>query len=336
MLCLNIYGETKYKVSGKVLREGKGVKGVAVIFDTTESYKGKEIKFDDCISKTDGEGNYYFYLASGEYSIRCDLGHYGGWDEFIAIGPESFVVRNKNIKNLNFVLVSEIEIVEANVDILKEIPSSTPTVSYKWGRIPIFSEAECRKVAEEEMADSLSDELLKGAKMGTPVIFYDFQDNPVFYQYTVKNMGVIIAYFGVHAAGDLKPCLHYVFNSLETGTLEELKTFKESPESEKLKPWDARVPDAIEKLAEEKNCSTTDIEFLKLICFTPREFAPLDAMLKITSKNEIVFVSLQNYAIDDGVFTEEDMEIAKARSELEYTLSYIMEVKGKKNLPLMR
>ena len=92
ILSFSIYGETKDKVSGKVLREGMGVKGIAVIFDTTESYKGKEIDFDDCISTTDKDGNYSFYLAPGEYYIQCDLTLYGGCFEFIAIGPKKFVV----------------------------------------------------------------------------------------------------------------------------------------------------------------------------------------------------------------------------------------------------
>jgi hypothetical protein len=275
-------------------------------------------------SITNIDGQFVFYLKPGKYGFVCGVD-----GELEAVGPEEIVVVNKNIKNIVFRLYTVLEIIEANLDILNEIPPSTPTVRYKWGRVPIHSEKECRVVAEEWLSDFKDEsEVLIGARIGSPVICYDLKDNPGYYQFPVINMGVEVGYIGVDAMQLDPEMLGHGYIEM---TLEEFKTKLETIKGRKA-TFDRFVPDAIEKVAEKKGLNKDDIEFVKLLCLAANRGGNLYAMLRIIPTNKTVIVNLYSFDILTDRLTLEEIQ---EDTEDGIIYNYIKQFKKARKIPLM-
>ncbi|MEN8154945.1 MAG: hypothetical protein ABFR75_13075 [Acidobacteriota bacterium] len=320
-------GELKYKISGKVTREGAGVKGykLQITHDTEKGSKGKAGKKEFI---TGEDGSYYFNLIPGKYNLLCySLTSENGEDELIPMGPHIIHVVEKDIENLDFTLLKELEILDAYKNILEEIPEDVLSVTYKWGRVPLFNEAECKIVAEkqlEELKKENGADILKGSSLGIPVKIYDMSENPVFYQFSIINLNVEVGYIGIHAIG-IKPKEAGVFSYMDI-TLSELKDSKELYEG-RNETLDANISKAIKAISKAKGIDKNDIEFGKLLCLGPDSFS-FGIMLKILSKNEDIIVMEDFSALTD----DETIEEIKNNSEARYTLAYIFDRLAEKEL----
>jgi hypothetical protein len=330
VLYLNTFGEIKYKVSGKVLREGAGVKGIDVrcfpIFES-DDFNLADSKDQECI--TDKNGQFAFYLKPGKYHLICGINNPPPGELDTLEDYKEIVVVDKNIKNIIFELYTPLEIINANLNILEEIPDTTPTVNYRWGRVPIQSLEECRLAAEDEFADFKDEsEILMGAKIGPPVIFYDLKDNPGCYQFPIVNFGVEVGYIGIDAMR-LEPVENgYGYLGI---TLNELKASAKTMKGQKATA-ERFVPDAIEWVAEKKGCNKEDITLLKLLCLTAIKGGNLYAMLRIIPTDKIIVVNLSSRDILTDRYTLAEIQ---EYTEDGVTLWYIKEYKKVKNIPLM-
>jgi hypothetical protein len=207
-------------------------------------------------------------------------------------------------------------------------PPGTPAVSYKCGRIPLHSEKECRQYAQDELADAkafISSDIVSGATLGTPIVFVDFHDNPVFYQYPVVSHGVEVSALGVHALG-ASPHSTFLVSYREVASVSQLEKIRARGEGLKM-TWDSRVPDAIAKVAEAKHCQPSDIALTKLICTDSYNVSVLDALLRIVPRDESVLVDLHTNEIVTDDIPLDDLQ---GDSEVKSCLAYVLQVKQEK------
>jgi len=327
-LLLNVHGEIKYKVSGKVLQNGKSVSNFNI------RIRGKESNIRQTVIP-DKNGYYFFYLPSGKYKIECDhvLMPRTKDEMFIKIvGPDEITVQNKNISRVSFNIYKYTEIIESNRGVLSSISQEIPTVEYRWGRVPLHSEGKCREYAEsmkDIVTDDMPSDILAGLKLGEPVVYFDFKNNPIFYEYPVvyTNLNVEVGYFGVEALG-IQPSfgMDSIALEIESKNDPNLRRYK------KMLPItsDGLIPRVIEKLVQKKNISKKDITVEKLI-FTG---STTEVLLKIKSTNELIlasFTSLTWHTLDTKnlLFQQEIIEMYS-------TLQYIVDYKRKMNIPLMK
>jgi len=314
-----VHSKISYSVTGKVLREDKGVKGVKIYIYPVNSLNETETQ----VCETNIDGQFSIYLSSGEYITSLFLPQ--EYLKFVKVGLEKFTVTNKNINNLTFHLYTSLEIIQANLNILNEIPESTPTVHYSFGRIPIFSIETCKKAAEEIMMDMVDEDTAKvliGAKIGSPIIFDDLKNNSIYFQFPINNNGKTVGCIDMHALG-IRP--ESPSDRLSSVPISELGP-NDNPTIE------SDIPKAIETVAKKKNCTKEDIELVKLLCLAPNEGKNLYAMFKIISRNERVIINLYSRDILSDRLTLDQMQ---ADTERVLTLNYIFEIKKGKNIPLM-
>ena len=325
--------ETAFQVSGRILRQGTGYKGILVIADPISKEKsGSQIQYQDRTCETDDDGKFQFILSPGEYKIRTDFVYDDELKYCFVVGPENFTVKDKNIDNVNMSIFTEMEVLQANLDILNDIPDSTPAIAYEWGRVPLHSADTCRQYAQKELksvVELIDSDLLEGATLGSPVVFYDFKDNPVFYQYPVVYSGVEIGYFGVHAVG-LEPKIDRFAGYHEFRSKRELFPFQDT---DTRMTWDTYLADARKSVAEKKHWNINDIQLVKFICHDALNNVALYVMLKKVPENEILLVNLFSYNILTDICSMEDI---KKDSELQNCLLYIIQIKSQKKLPLMK
>ena len=334
VLYLNTFGEIKYKVSGKVLREGIGFKGIDVncfpIFDS-DNYNLVDSTDQKCI--TDKNGRFVFYLKPGKYNSICGSSNPPPVELESLEDYKEIVVVDKNIKNIIFELYTPLEIIKANLNILGQIPDTTPTVNYRWGKVPIQSMEDCKLAAEEEFVDFKDEsEVLIGAKIGPPVIYYDLKNNPGCYEFPIINFGVEVGSISVDAMR-LEPVVNG-YGYLEM-TLDELSTNAKTMKGQKATA-EKFVPDAIERAAEKNGCNKEDIILLKLLCLTAIKGGNLYALLKIIPKDKIIVVNLSSLdIITDSYTLEEIQEYTEDGITAWYIKEYINEYKRARNIPLM-
>ncbi len=332
VLCLNTYGEIKYQVSGKVVREGIGFKGIDVncfpIFEfKSDDYNLADSKDQKCM--TNKNGRFVFYLKPGKYYLTCGYSNPPPGELESLEDYKEIVVVDKNIKNVIFELYTPLEIIKANLNILEQIPDTTPTVNYRWGKVPIQSMEDCRLAAEEEFESFKEEsEVLIGAKIGPPVIYYDLKNNPGCYEFPIINFGVEVGSIDVDAMR-LEPEVNG-YGYLEM-TLDELKTKAKTMKGQ-ITTEDQFVPDAIERAAEKNGCNKEDIVLLKLLCLTAIKGGNLYALLKIIPKDKTIVVNLTSFDILTDSYSLEEIQ---EYTEDGVTLWYITEYKKAKNLPLM-
>jgi len=118
--------------------------------------------------------------------------------------PYEFSIDNRNVVfKRNFVAYTKLEIVERSADILSQTDPNLKYVSYKWGKIPIYSLEECKQAAQEDLdivkSNYGSNSLVKKAYIGNPVVFFDFDGNAAFYQFPVMVDFIEVSYIGIHA-----------------------------------------------------------------------------------------------------------------------------------------
>jgi len=330
-LFFNLNSEIKYKVSGKVLQNNQPVKNyyIRIVGKTNIKKRKRRIEKDLFPNK---KGEYSAYLPNGEYYITCDFIKLPETEDkfFVSpIGPEKFCVNNKNIDGIDFTIYKDSEIIEANISILNNIPQTTPTVNYRWGRVPLYPEEKCREFAKSTMWDiviELPSDIRANLKLGEPVVYFDFKNNPIFYEYPIvyTNLNVEVAYFGVQALG-IKPTQGSSFNimDIESKADPELKRYRGIPFT-----TDGLIPRVIENLAHKRGIDKADIIVDKLIFY----YGFANILFKIKSTGELVLASSPlrlNSVSNKGLLFMQKL------TEIYGTLQYIIDYKRKMNIPLM-
>lgn len=323
---LYLNGEIKYKVSGRVLQNSEYVDNFSV------RVVGKNNNIRETLTP-DKNGKYSIYLPNGEYYISCSFISVPKIEEkfFVhTIGPDNIYVQSKNIDRLDFNIYKDSEIIEKNIDILRSIPQTTPTVNYHWGKIPLIPEVECRAFAEsnkDEILDQMPDDIQTKLKLGNPIICYDFKNNPIFYEYPIvyTKLNVEVGCFGVEALGlKAKYGRKTLVMEIESKDDPDLKKFKDVPIT-----TNSLIPRVIENLAQERSINKTDIVLDKLVYY----FGHTNILLRIKSTKELVLVnssSLRMRSIDN-----ESLIFRQKVIETFSTLQYIIDVKRTMNKPLM-
>jgi len=345
----NLNGEIKYKVSGKVTRKDKGVKNVVIEVTT---YIGSSKMYDNLpYSKrkfrrkctTNKDGYFSFYLKSGKYYIDVEDFEntlYAKPLEYLPIGPTIIEVKNKNIRNIRYEFYTLEERIEKYKYVLSEVPDNIPTIQYHWGKVQIHSEEECRKIAlwrwrifkrmhSGYSEDEIEPELLRKTKIAKPIIYYDFRDNPVLYQYPFKYLGVGITCISVYAVG-VKPECDYSLGEIFFRTIAEIK--KDITAARKLKlTSDKYIKDVIDEISKKEKIGKNQIEVVKLICFgAVLARSPFFVLLRIIPKNELVLSGLEYYGISYDKFRKSTQLFDERIVTLHYIESLLTEKNRKK------
>ncbi len=297
-LTTTAYSETLFRVSGKVLRKGKGVKG-AVVNCTGDDKNSNHVYLSKI---TDSEGKYEFELKKGKYrlSVSCvnDKYMHGMCDlRYLKV-----MINDRNIRNLNFHLFTEEEIIKVNKDIFDAVPENKPHVEYKWGRIPLHSEEECFAFVKKrfkEDVDMIAEELkvrksevLNGMRFKKPVLLYDLRGNIVSYLYYVEKKGIEVGRYEVMAIG--KKIVDTTRSALlltKQGYEDYLRKGKTTDELKES------IDRAIDSYAKNMGFNKKDLKIIKLISGILSErrgmlFSPF-IMLKNIVTNRIDLVSLK-------------------------------------------
>ena len=288
------------------------------------------------IANLDNDGCFSFLLPKGEYKIDLEHKTHSGPSEEIdvkIIGPDEFSVQDSDVSGLNFNMYEYTEIIESNLDALKSIPLEVPTVEYRWGRVPLQSYEKCRQHANIIFKSEKEDfplEIQPYLKLGEAVVFYDFKDNPIYYEYPIvySKLDVDVAYFGVEALG-IEPSIGRDAGSVEIKSKDDsvLKTLIGLP------PYTSNglIPRLIKELADERNIGEKEIEVEKLVF----PIFSTGAILRIKSSNELVHVLLSGSLRKDTI-DQEGLLFQQEVIEMYSTLQYIEDYKRMKKLPLIR
>jgi len=317
------YSETLFRVSGKVLRKGKGVKGVIIVCNGRNINSGKVLHKE---VMTDSEGKYIIELPKGEYSFYVKAVLWKGRDTLDDVNIYSLRIEDKNIKNFNFYLYTEEEIIKMNRDILDSVPKNKPFVEYEWGRIPLHTEKECREFVrnrlkeDKKMLSELTGIRINGLTISKGIPLYDLRGNPISYIYFVKKNGVEIARYEVLAIG----------NNIENTTRSKPLVDKEEYErlvkkGEKTHSLKEEIDNAIKYYVKKHKIKVNDIKILKLISgiylFRNQMYYSPKILIKNKKENKINILE-----IEDRECWADDWSFEETRNfyERETTLGYIL------------
>ncbi len=320
-------GQT-YVVSGQITFEENGVENATIKVIRYLDANTEEIlntQFVTMVTTSNSTGRFHFSLEPGKYRISCDYtSPVAVPEELFVAGPETFELTDKSIEDLNFNIVDGIGYIEANKGILEEIQESIPAVNYKWGKVPVFSEEEC-KLKASGFLDTLKDEegkdVLNGATLGIALKIYDMNNNVVFYQFPITNLDTRIGYIGVHSIG-IKPEESNFFN-YPSISLKELNDriidFKN-----KNFLMDNLIPAVSMKLAEKLQIDQGELMFMRFLSLGPDSFSFYIVFSRFPDEEEMI-VDLNDLSI---LSSEKTIEEIRDESEARYTLKYILDMKG--------
>jgi len=265
VLSTMIYSETLFRVSGKVLRKGKGVKGVLVKCNGFDE-KGRYVRLTVF---TDKDGKYEFELRKGKYKIRVRTKHDKYMNRMYDLRYLTIKVSEKNIKNLNFYLFTFEDIVKVNKDILDSVPKNKPFVEYKWGRIPLHTEKECRKFVRNRLKEDkkmlsrysgINIREFNGLKIRKPIPLYDLRGNIVSYIYYIVKNGIEIGRYEVMAIGK------EVSDTVRSDVLVNKKIYEQLLKEKKTyNDLEASINRSLNRYCKIMKLKREDIEYLKLI-----------------------------------------------------------------------
>jgi hypothetical protein len=331
--------ETNYRVKGRVIRNGDGFPNVNIsIFTNNKNsdyfWNGKtdlnsfnERNRVNTNITTDKNGEFSLFIPNGKYSIICNIYNLSpDNDEFFAIGPTEFAVNNCNVF-LNFRVFTKTEIVEGNMAFLMK-PSQHEMIQYSWGKIPIFSESECREVAQSLLQLLINKTKSNELKLVEPVPYYDFKGNKIFYEYRIFFNQVEIASYGIHAIGSYHPNL-----SINNFEVDELNEDIISKLKGKNYLTEICIPAAMKTISNEYRCNLSDIKVDQMISLAPD--TPRLIKGTIISSGVKFLVTLDNsHCIIKNNFLDWEAEIQKY-IELEYTFNYLWNIKRRMDIPLL-
>ncbi len=328
---LLVLGQSEFVVSGLVTLKEKGVENVKVKvikYSDENSEESLSTQFVEMLTTSNSVGRFHFSLQPGKYRITCDYtSPVAIPEELFVSGPEEFELKDKSIEDLNFKIVNSIGYIEASKGMLEDIQESIPAVNYKWGKIPVFSEEEC-KLKAAGFLDTLKDEegrdVLNGAILGIPLKIYDLSGNIVFYQFPIANLDTRIGYIGVHSVG-MRPEESNFFNYPSISLKELNDRIIEFKNKNFL--MDNLIPDISLKLAKKLHIDQGELMFKKFLSLGPDAFSFYIVFSRFPDDEEII-VDMNDLSILSSEKTPEEI---RDESEARYTLKYLLDKKSSDN-----
>ncbi len=108
IFCINLSGDIFYKISGKVVHNGKGIGGIELGIYKLDSENDLNQKYtlkNDNDTLSDSNGDFHFYVKSGLYKIRYGRSAQNG---YVANSDNKIIQVNKeNVLNIIFFLSKE-------------------------------------------------------------------------------------------------------------------------------------------------------------------------------------------------------------------------------------
>jgi hypothetical protein len=335
-----MYGETVFRVTGKITRNGIGVGNVVVQVSSVFSDKNTDISEEK--TRTDNKGDYVIFLKNGTYELNVILWKIENNQFLIPVDlngfqlPKTISINNKNIMNLNFKIYSELEIIEANRNIFNSFSSYSDSIVTKWGKIPLHPLNDCKKLAEDCLYEKISNkslidsDLMKNAKLGPPVVFYDLESRPVYFQFPIILNGVEISFIGIFAVG-VTP-IEGSFSSQIADTEEELINVINSG-NKTTATGDRLIPFAVTNISYQKKCNPENVQVVRLICLNANELKPFYLWTKINPEKVDVLVSL--YYKEKCLTDDYSIDQIKESSDFQNALAFIYQYKSIFKLPLI-
>ena len=325
------YGQgQEFVVSGKVTLNSIGVKDATIsVLKLSDNSSGDEDNAEnvELVTTTNSSGIFHYSIQPGKYKIKCEYtSPVAVPDELFVTGPEKFELIDKSIEELNFKIVDSIGFIEANAGILEKIPDQVPTVNYKWGKIPIFSEEECKLKVSTFLGMLKGEEgkdVLDGATLGIPLKMFDMTGNIVFYQFPITNLDTRIGYIGVHSVG-LNPKESNLFNYPSISLKELNDRLIEFRSMNFL--MDSRIPDMRRRTAAKLGVDPGELMFKRFLSLGPDSFSFYIVFNKFPDEKEII-VDMNDYSI---LSEEKTTEQICDESEARYILKYILDLKSEK------
>ncbi len=338
-----IYSETLFRVSGKVLRKGKGVKDIIVTCSRVFVKGEKNDSFGMLDTITNEKGEYFFELKQGEYWLGINSTEIeDGFEELKDPDlPLVIKVKDKSIINLNFHLYAEKEVIEANKDVFELVDKSKPFVKYEYGIIPLHSKEECdryvRKLFEEdkrEHANPTEYEVgLKGAYLEKVVTFYDLRGNPILYYYPVIKNDIEVKAYQIFAIGNK------IDKALSSDCLMDKKQYEYLVNHEKRIRWlEIDNQDVKEVFSKRHKYEKNDIKIMKLIAgLLSNKHISMGGenyfLIKILPINKLTLIDTHYYEFFPLDWSFEKM---KKWYERKMVYGYIEEVRERQGKLLMR
>jgi hypothetical protein len=334
---LFINAQKEFTIRGKLVKNGKGFKGIGLRIFPKEKERNHKENFIETL--TDENGEFSFSCISGKYIIQ-HLNDDSENDDLIYIGPDGFEMSYEFVVNdedmvfkRNFVAYTKLEIIEKSRDILSSISPNLKYVSYKWGKIPIFSLEECKQAAEEDFewikswCGSLH--LVKNAHIGDPVVFFDFENNPAFYQFPIMFGFIELSYVGIHAIGS-GPRTENLILGFAAETNQEVFAMIKVGKKNKY-TLDCNAPAAIEALADKLKCRKRDIHLEKLL-YLYGGAEPVYALVKNIKNGNFFILGLYHY----GEYLSGPVSLSEysLSNQMNITFQYIMDCRGKE-IPIL-
>lgn len=331
ILAILSFGQSEFVVSGLITLEEKGMENVkikVIRYSEENSEENIGAKPVEIVTTSNSVGRFHFNLQPGKYRISCDYtSPVAIPEELFVSGPEEFELLDKSIEDLNFKIVNSIGYIESNKELLEDIPESIPTLNYKWGKIPVFSEEECKLKATgflNTLKDEEGKDVLNGATLGIPLKIYDLSGNVVFYQFPIANLDTRIGHIGVHSIG-LKPEESNFFNYPSISLKELNDRIIEFKNKNFL--MDNLIPDLSLKLAQKLRIDQGELMFKKFLSLGPDAFSFYIVFSRFPDDEEII-IDMNDLSI---LSSEKTLEEIRDESEARYTLKYLLDKKSSDN-----
>jgi len=323
-------GQESFVVAGIVTQDGKGVENAKItVTKVTEGSEGTESVAGNTwfTSTSNSIGRFHFMLKPGKYEIVCDyISPVAVPHELFVTGPAEFEITDNSIEDLEFKVVNGIGYIEANKAILENIQDTVPAVNYKWGKIPLFSEEECKLKAWgflNTLKDEEGKDVLSGSSLGIPLKVYDMNGNVVFYQFPITNLDTRIGYIGVHAVG-VKPEESNFFNYPSISLKELNDRLLEYKDKNFL--MDSKIPDLKSGIASKLNIDPAELMFKRFLSLGPDAFGFHAVFTRFPDENEFI-VDMNDFSILTNDKTPDEI---RDESEAAFTLKYILDLQENK------
>lgn len=325
-----VSAQESFVVSGIVTQNGKGVENAKItvsrISEEAEE-RGNTVGTSLFKTTTNSIGRFHFMLKPGKYEILCNYtSPVAVPHDLFVTGPEEFEVTDTSIEDLTFKVVDSFGYIEANKAVLENIQDSVPAVNYKWGKIPLFTEEECKLKAEgflNTLKNEEGKDVLNGSTLGIPLKVYDMNGNVVFYQFPITNLDTRIGYIGIHALG-VKPEESNFFNYPSISLKELNDRLLEYKDKNFL--MDSKIPSLKKGIAKKLNIDPAELMFKRFLSLGPDAFGFYAVFTRFPDEKEII-VDMNDLSV---ITDEKTPEQIRDESEARFTLKYLLDMEDNK------
>lgn len=343
LLSVGVSAAEEHILSGRVLRNQVGVEDISVdIYSDISDFLTID-QIDNAPNelyhtKTDKEGNFQCRVKNGRYCISVDP--YWVEDDYsLIIGPDgnmmpySVNIAGNDVGGIVCRVYSDREILTANrKNIESGMGGSGLSIPTKWGNVPLQSERVCTLFAAEELdldisINTIKSERMQEADLGPPVVYYDQNDYPVYYQYPVLIEKKQVEIIGVFAVG-LHPTID-CYSIQVADTDDELRRYLAKKEEEVL-TYDSYIPHAMKRVMEKKRCPESDVEVLRLLYVNGSFYLLL--RMRTTGEKFVSYLLNVSWKLESWA---DFVRRAESDEGIVYALGYIIQLAREKSVPLL-